>query len=221
MFNMKKIIPVLMLALVTVFSSCDKDEINNSETNVGRSDVTVYPILTLNGEQFMTVPLNGSFTDPGAVAKEGTATIQYTTSGAVNTGTVGVYRIQYTAANKDGFTASTYRWVAVYSTDATAAANDFSGNYARSTNGSVAVWTKKAPGVYTVFNPGGAPGTNVTVFMFNQTGLTIKIPPFLHTDNTVFTSNSETYTLTPAPPKYSMVIVNPGYGTALRTFTKQ
>ena len=218
---MKKIIPVLMLALVAVFSSCDKDEINNTETNVGRSDVTVYPILTLNGEQYMTVPLNGTFTDPGAVAKEGTTTIQYTTSGTVNTAAVGVYRIVYTAANKDGFTANAYRWVAVYSTDATAAGNDLSGNYARNTNASVAVWTKKAPGVYTVFNPGGAPGTNVTVFVFNQTGLTIKIPPFVHTDGTTFTSSNEVYTLTPSPARYSMVILNPGYGTALRTFIKQ
>ena len=103
----------------------------------------------------------------------------------------------------------------------TAAGNDFSGNYARNTNGSVSTWTKLAPGVYKVFNPGGAPGTNVTVFVFNQTGLSIKIPPFLHTDGTTFTSSTETYTLTPAPPKYSWVILNPGYGTALRTFNKQ
>jgi hypothetical protein len=218
---MKKLISILMLSSIMVLTSCDKDEINNTDTRVGRSDVTVYPILTLNGSQYMAIPLNGTWTDPGAVAKEGSATIQYTTAGTVNTGAAGVYRITYTAANKDGFTASVYRWVAVYSTDATAAANDLSGNYARTTNASVASWTKIAPGVYKVFNPGGAPGTNLTVILFNPTGLTIKIPPQVGADGNTTTSSTETYTLTPAPPKYSMVIVNPGYGTALRTFVKQ
>jgi hypothetical protein len=218
---MKKLISILMLSSIMVLTSCDKDEINNTESRVGRSDVTVYPILTLNGSQYMAVPLGGTWTDPGAVAKEGSTTIQYTTAGTVNTAAAGVYRLTYTAANKDGFTASVYRWVAVYSTDATAAANDLSGNYARTSNGSVATWTKIAPGVYTVFNPGGAPGTNLTVIVFNSTGLTIKIPPQVGADGNTTTSSNESYTLTPAPPKYSMVILNPGYGTALRTFVKQ
>jgi hypothetical protein len=218
---MKKLISILMLSFVMVLASCEKDEINNTETRVGDSDVTFYPILTLNGSQYMAIPLNSTWTDPGATAKEGSTTITPTVSGTVNTAAAGVYRIVYTAVNKDGFAASAYRWVAVYQTDATAAGNDLSGNYARTTNASVAEWTKMAPGVYKVFNPGGAPGTNLTVILFNSTGLTIKIPPQVGADGNTTTSSSETYTLTPAPARYSMVIVNPGYGTALRTFVKQ
>jgi hypothetical protein len=138
----------------------------------------------------------------------------------VNTSTPGIYNVVYSAKNKDGFSASTTRTVAVYSTDATAAANDFSGNYARTTNGSIATWTKIAPGVYTVFNPGGAPGTNLTVIVFNPTGLTIKIPPQKGPDGNTTTSANESYTLTPSP-RYTWQIINPGYGTALRTFIKQ
>ncbi len=218
---MKKLIPILMLSLVAVFTSCEKDEINNTDTRVGVSDVTFYPILSLKGQQYMAVPLNGTWTDPGVDAKEAGATITYATTGTVNTAVPGVYRLTYSAQNKDGFSASLNRWVAVYSTDATAAANDLSGNYARSTNGSVAVWTKLAPGVYRVDNPGGAPGTNLTVIVFNPTGLTIKIPLQTSNDGNTTTSSDEVYTLTPAPAKYSMVILNAGYGTALRTFTKQ
>lgn len=218
---MKKIIPVLFLAVIALFSSCKEDDINNTDTRVGESDVTFFPILTLNGAQYMTVALNGTFTDPGVIAKEGATVIQATTTGTVNTAAAGVYKLTYTAKNKDGFTASINRWVVVYSTDATAQSNDFSGNYARTSNGSVAVWTKLAPGVYRVDNPGGAPGTNLTVIVFNPTGLTIKIPSQPTNDGNTTSSSSESYTLTPAPPKYSWVIVNPGYGTALRTFVKQ
>ena len=133
----------------------------------------------------------------------------------------GVYTVVYSAVNDDGFTASARRTVVVYSTDATAAANDLSGNYARTTNASVAVWTKIAPGVYTVFNPGGAPGTNLTVVAINPTGFTIDIPQQQSSDGSVTSSSGESYTPTPAPAKYTMVIVNPGYGTAARTFVKQ
>ena len=121
---------------------------------------------------------------------------------------------------KDGFSASVYRTVVVYSTDASAAANDLSGNYARTSNGQIATWTKIAPGVYTVFNPGGAIGTNVTIIAINPTGFTIKIPTQpISEGGTPITSSDESYTNS-VPPTYTWKIVNSGYGTALRTFTK-
>jgi hypothetical protein len=110
--------------------------------------------------------------------------------------------------------------VVIYSTDPSAAANDLSGNYARTLNGSVASWTKVAPGVYSVFNPGGAPGTNLTVFVFNPTGFTIKMPVQPASDGTPITSAQESFT-NGATPEYTWQIVNSGYGTALRTFVKQ
>jgi hypothetical protein len=218
---MKKIIPILLLSMFTVFSACNKDEINNTEDKVGISRVTRFPILTMNGDRYMAVAVGGTFTDPGVTAKEGSTTIPVTKSGTVNTATPGVYDVTYTAKNKDGFAASLTRTVAVYSTDAIAAANDLSGNYARTSNGSVSTWTKIAPGVYTVFNPGGAPGTNLTVIAFNSTGNTIKIPLQMGPDGRTTTSSNESYTPLPAPARYSWVIVNAGYGTALRTFIKQ
>ena len=210
----------MIVLFAGTFVSCEKDDINNTDTQVGISTVTVFPTLTLNGSAYMAIPLGGTFTDPGVVAKAGTASIAYTTTGSVNTATAGVYQLTYSAKNADGFTASVSRNVIVYETAPSAAANDFSGNYARTTNGSVATWTKLAPGVYTVFNPGGAPGTNVTVFAINPTGNTIKIPVQKIGDGTNFSSSSETYT-PGAVPQYTWTIVNSGYGTAARTFVKQ
>ncbi|MGE5108312.1 MAG: hypothetical protein ACM3H8_12250, partial [Sphingobacteriales bacterium] len=110
--------------------------------------------------------------------------------------------------------------VVVYSTDALAAAQDFSGNYLRSATGVTSVWTRIAPGVYSVFNPGGAAGTNLTAILFNPTGNIIFIPSQITNDGNTTSSSNEVYT--PGnPTTYQLKILNPGYGTGLRTFIKQ
>jgi hypothetical protein len=216
---MKKIILFSFLAL-TFFVSCnEKDMIDNNE-QVGISKITYYAILSLQGSDYVAVEKGATFTDPGAKATAAGADVPVTTSGTVDKNTVGVYVLTYTAINKDGFPASIKRYVAVYSTDATAAANDLSGNYARTSNGSVAEWTKFGPGVYKVFNPGGAPGTNLTVIAFNPTGFTIRIPTQFASDGSVTSSKSEVYTNS-TPPTYSWAILNPTYGTSVRTFIKK
>lgn len=219
---MKKAIYFLFLSFIIVLAGgCDKDEINNTDTRVGISRVTFFPLISLKGDRYMAVPLGGTYTEPGVDATEGGATIPYTVSTTVNTAVAGVYSLVYTATNKDGFTASVLRTVCVYNTDAAAAAQDLSGNWARTSNGSVATWTKIAPGVYLVFNPGGAPGTNVTVIAINPTLTTVKIPTQLLGVGNPFGSTNETFTPIPTPSRYSWQIVNSGYGTALRTFVKQ
>lgn len=207
-----------MLAILSV--ACNKDDIHNTEDKVGISRVTRFPVLTLNGDRYMTIEAGGSFTDPGITATEGGADIPYTTEGSVNTGEVGVYDITYTAVNKDGFPASLTRTVVVYSTDASAAGNDLSGTYVRTLNGVASIWTKIAPGVYTVENPGGAPGVSLTVIVFNQTGTTIHMPEQTIGDGSTMSSAQEVYSAGP-PPTYTWQILNPGYGTGLRTFVKQ
>jgi len=216
---MKKFIPLFYSLLAVLFVACNKDEIHNTEDQVGISKVTHFPVLTLNGDRYMTIEEGGTFTDPGIIATEGGAPIPYTTDGSVNTGEVGVYDLTYTAVNKDGFPASLTRTVVIYSTESSAAANDLSGTYIR-TNGVPSTWTKIAPGVYTVLNPGGATGVNLTVVAFNQTGNTIHIPDQTIGDGSIMTSAQEVYS--PGPPAtYTWQILNSGYGTQLRTFVKQ
>jgi hypothetical protein len=211
------------LITITVFSACNKeDDFNYPEGTVGRSRITYFPILTMNGASTIVVPKGGTYTEPGVTAKEGANTIPVTTSGTVNTNVAGVYTLTYTAVNKDGYSASTRRTVAVYATDATAAANDFSGTYLRAATGVNAFWVKLAPGVYQVTNPGGAAaGTDLKVILFNSTGTTIKIPTQISSDGNTSGSTTETYNAAATPPNYSMVFINPGYGTGLRSFVKQ
>lgn len=211
---------VFIFTIFILLASCKKDKIISTADQVGISKVTYFPILTMKGDNIMVVEKGGTFTDPGVTAKAGESDVPVTSTGTVNTSTPGIYTINYSATNKDGFSASLRRTVAVYSTAADAAAHDLSGNYARTSNGSVARWTKLAPGVYKVFNPGGAPGTNLTVIVFNPSGYDIFIPEQVSSDGSITSSSNESYT-NGSPAQYSWKVINPGYGTGQRTFIKQ
>lgn len=218
---MKKYIAILGLGILGLtFSSCRKEpSFNYPAGTVGISKVTQYPILTLKGTRVIVQPIGAAFTDPGATALEGTNPLTPVVTGSVNVNVAGVYTITYTATNRDGFPASIARTVAIYDTKPDAVANDFSGSYLRAATKASAVWTKLAPGVYSVLNPGGAAGATLSVIAFNQTGSTINIPQQNASDGTSTTSANETYTI--ATSSYSWVIVNPGYGPSLRSFVKQ
>lgn len=211
----------VVIVLIALISSCKKDPIINTPDRVGISKVTHFPILTITGQTNMAVPNGGTFTDPGVTAKVGSDDVPVTTSGTVNTSQDGVYTISYSAVNSDGFSATTYRTVAVYTTDASAAAHDFSGSYLRSATGELAIWEKIAPGTYLVTNPGGASsGETLTIIVFNPTGYTIHAPSQRSSDGNTSSTNDETFT-PGSPDKYTWVFLNPGYGTGLRTFVKQ
>lgn len=208
---MKKYL-IILTAFVLFFTSCEKE-------TEGISKETTFPVLNRAGEETIYLKKGDVFTDPGVSATEGDQKLEVKTSGTVNTSVQGVYTITYSAINSDGYPGSITRRVVVSDISAEAAAIDLSGSYARDTNGSLAVWTKVAPGVYSVFNPGGAPGTDLTVIVFNPTISRIFIPEQVSSDGSITSSSSEVYN--PATGTYSWIIVNSGYGAALRTFVKK
>lgn len=209
------------IALIALISSCKKDPIVNTPDRVGISKVTHFPILTIVGDQMILVPNGGTFTDPGVTAKAGTADVPVTSSGSANTSQDGIYTILYSAVNSDGFSASTYRTVVVYSADASSASHDLSGSYLRSATGELAIWKKIAPGTYMVTNPGGAAsGESLSIIVLNPTGYTINAPSQHASDGSISATQNETFTAG-SPDKYSWVFINPTYGTSLRSFVKQ
>jgi hypothetical protein len=215
----------LYIFLAFLFSGCAKEEdISNTADKVGVSRVVFFPVIATKGDRLVIINQGQTYSDAGAVATLGDKTVPYTTTGSVNTATPGIYTLSYTAINDDGFSASDFRSVAVIGNDVST--NDYSGAYARyvggTPNGQSSTWTKTAPGVYTVINPGGAAG--VTATAVNYSGNLIAIPPQLTEAglfSTEISATSGIYYPTPAPAKYEWSIVNPGYGTALRTFVKQ
>jgi hypothetical protein len=214
---MKKIniLTALIFAAICI-TSCKKESERISK-------LTQFAVFSVEGDSRIILLKGTPYVEPGATAKEGDDVLEVNTSGLPDVNTPGVYDISYKATNKDGYKAEASRTVIVYSTDASAAMNDFSGNYERQPNKSIAVWTKIAPGVYEVFNPGGAPGTDLTVIVFNQTAYNIKIPEQMASGSPTSSDiESTTPGIIPGTiDKYSMKIVNVGYGPSVRNFIKK
>jgi len=215
----------IYLILTLIFFGCAKEEnFNNTSTEVGISKVVFFPILSTKGDRLVILQPGATYTEQGATATLNNQPTQFTTTGTVDVSKPGIYSIAYEAKNEQGFSATDFRTVVVIASNVDA--NNFSGTYARhvggAPNGQTSTWTKIANGVYTVVNPGGA--TGVTATAVNYTGNLIAIPPQI-TEAGLFssaiTSTSGIYYPTANPPKYDWAIVNPGYGTALRTFVKQ
>jgi len=117
--------------LVTSFSfiGCEKtEEVNNTETEIGHSRVTFFPTFTMKGDPYMSIVKGGTYTEPGVTAKEGAADIPVVITGQVDASKPGVYDIVYTATNKDKFSSSVTRTVAVLPS-AEQAGVDISGTY--------------------------------------------------------------------------------------------
>lgn len=214
---MKKYLNIIAIGVLcmTLFS-CKKQSFNYPEGTVGSSKITIYPILELKGERFVAVPMGGTYSEAGVDATIAGAPVDVVIGGQVNTAAAGLYMLSYTATNADGFSASLLRTVVVYDTKPDAAAHDLSGSYSRGANKSV--WTKMAPGVYLVANPGGAVDAgNIKVMVINPVGFTISMPKQTAVGGT-WKSNSESYNSDGTG--YSWAVENAGYGKQLRTFTK-
>ena len=118
---MKNIFKTLTLFLaIVLLSGCHKI------TTDGVTFITYYPQFDMKGEPFMFILMGSSYVEPGVIATEGDAELSLDTKGSVNTSVRGVYTLQYSATNKDGFQGTVERMVAVVSA---LPAVDLSGNY--------------------------------------------------------------------------------------------
>ena len=106
----KNIFLVMMLAMVSfALTSCgDKD-------SEGKSRFTYYPVLELDGDEYMVVDKGSTFQDPGfsATLNGEDVSSQVTVNSNVNTGKSGVYTVVYSIVNSDGISASAKRTVVV------------------------------------------------------------------------------------------------------------
>lgn len=203
-----------MMIALTLFAamSCEEDKVTE-----GISTITYYPVITLKGEQWNQVAVGGTFTDAGATATEGDKEIAVKVTGTVDTKTPGVYVLEYEAVNKDGFSSVEYRYVGVISAAATA---DLTGNYKRNAGANgVSKVTKVSGNLYTANNVGGvavpSPGETVYFYYFDKGKIGC---PYQLTPGNAFECVNASVK---EGVSYSWVVLNPLFGTALRTFEKQ
>ena len=132
--NMKKILfNIMICAGLVALASCEK-----KVTTEDPSTITYYVSFELNGDATMLVPINTAFKDPGVIATENGADVNdhvvvtiTDPNGAalksIPTTAPGLYTVDYSAVNADGFPASTSRTVIVYDPAVTAS---IAGTYA-------------------------------------------------------------------------------------------
>jgi hypothetical protein len=172
---MKKFIPIIYFLVAILSVACNKNDIHNTDDQVGISRVTHFAVFQVSGSDYMSVVKGTAFVDPGVKAFEGSTEIPVKTTGSVNTNQTGLYILTYSATNKDGYSASTSRTVVVIAAHETPGV-DLSGKYdyvGSSTYTSTV--TKVAEGTYTTDNAWS--GLTVIPLVFvSLDGTTISIP---------------------------------------------
>lgn len=126
-------------------------------TRIVTVEDTVAPVITLNGDNPMTVGFATVFTDPGATASDGCAgdlTAAISVSGSVNTNIVGAYTLTYTVSDPSGHTDTKVRTVNV-------SPYNFSGFFAPIDNLPTVNQMKAGQAAPLKFSLGGNQGLNI------------------------------------------------------------
>lgn len=165
---MKKIILSFTGIIALLLVSCDV------ESTEGLSSITNYAVIDIIGDTEVIINQGDSWTDPGADVVLAGEPFSYETSLVVDTNSPGVYYIDYSAVNAEGFPASARRTVVVVST--APSIYNLEGSWARS-NGSPGLCTQVSDRYYTYDNAGGVTGENqLTVTFINVNDDQIYIP---------------------------------------------
>lgn len=117
---MKKIINIVGFACLLLFISCEKE-------TEGISFETNYANFELTGANPYNLPLGTAYTEPGVKAEAAGEELPVTASNNIDHTKLGIYVVNYSATNVDGYKANTTRTVAVF--DPSAPTTDLSANY--------------------------------------------------------------------------------------------
>jgi len=98
----------------SVLSACNDDNDQLTDTKI-----TYYADIVLDGDDPLTVPLGTAYAEPGytATLNNNDVTSGVTVTSDVDVNTPGVYSVEYSYTNAEGFTTSESRTVVVYDPD--------------------------------------------------------------------------------------------------------
>ncbi|MCX6188098.1 MAG: DUF5011 domain-containing protein [Bacteroidetes bacterium] len=222
-----KIILGIVAVLLISVAACKKI----TTDKVSETDVVSAPVIKLNGPQYVSIAVGGTYTDQGATASDTMYTVvggvTFDASG-VDASTPGLYPVVYKVKNNKGFETITTRFVAVTNVLAT---ENVGGLYRRTgTSGPMNV-SLVTRGIYKTDNVGGVAmaGTNpVTAnpsFLFdtyfvqiNDSTLLVPAQPWIAGE--LYCTSSKLRKL-PTDTTIEWVVRNSSFGTALRVFSHQ
>jgi len=212
MKNINKLLMILALPALLI-TGCKKD----TSDKVSKTVKVSYPEITLMGNSFVIVAAGTTYTDAGAKLKDdisGAITDIQPTSNPVNTAQPGIYVVSFVASNSNGFETSATRLVAVSKAFGTV---NRQGTYKRTATGVNCYITKLADGVYEVKNPGGAGISPNTIVYMAETAANVFVCPPQPTEFGSMSVVNINFNVTGV----TWNVLNPNFGTQLRTFIKQ
>lgn len=201
-----------LLGMIMLLASCESTDTANV------SFVTTYPVIELEGDEIMVLGLGSDYTEPGAVATVGEEEIALETEGTVDPDTPGVYPVNYTASNSDGYSRTATRQVVIYDPETDAV--DLSGSYIRAATGVTVTVTKIGPSTYHINDAGGLGEIFLDVTFVHTEGDELVVPRQVAPSSGITVSSIPgTGTITDTGFQWQLN-ASSTYGTALRVFTK-
>lgn len=212
--NKHKIIGIFAL-MFTIISCSDEAPI--------ASKVTDYAILTFNGDGLMVINEGTPYTEEGAVAHAGDKELEVETSGTVNSNKPGVYKVNYSAINADGFPSSITRTIVVLSTAPSAI--NLEGTFFRNSNANNI--TRISDREYVCDNAGGltrvlpADKKNlVKLTFYNIDDTQVYAPPQTGTSESGISAETSVGTIVNENSFNWVLYASSVYGLAVRNFTR-
>lgn len=224
--KMKKV-ALMILMLSVMFSACKKEETKDVSMVV---DVG-HPTIGLIGTPIFSTGVGiGTFVDPGAVGyndlTHDSVPLSAPLANNVDLTTPGFYDVVWSFTISNGYinyTGTKSRLVLVTSVDTAA---DYSGVYARVSNGVQVNITRIGPGLYTTDNIGGVAGATVddylfTVYLGQPVDTVLEAPPQPNNLGGDVTIELGTFSVTLTDTSFSYRVLGAGFGTAIRVFSHQ
>lgn len=209
---MKNFLIPVCLAAILALVACESDDTANV------SFVTTYPVISLEGDQILITPLGTAYNEPGATATVGEDEVELQISGTVNSNAPGVYPINYSATNDDGFSRSESRQVVVY--DPATDAVDLSGEYVRAATGVTVTVTKIGPSTYHINDAAGFGDTFLDVVFVHTQDDELVVPLQVAPASGITVSSIPGTGIITADGFEWQLNASSFYGTAVRAFTK-
>ena len=144
---MKKYILLIAIVIGIVFNACKKEDTDN----VSKVAKVSYPLITLKGpaaDSIVFVTIGGTYSDAGATLTDditGANSDLTGNVGEIDFSTPGVYYVNFSASNSNGFETSKSRVIVVY--DPAIAQEDYTGTYAQA-NGRIVSVDKVADRIF-------------------------------------------------------------------------
>lgn len=206
----------LILSFTSLVSCSYEEEIGSKVTN--------YAVITLNsdedGDNVTVINKGDSYVEPGAIAIIDEQEVDVEISGdVVDPNKIGVYKVDYSSTNVDGFSRTVTRTVIVMSP--TPSAIDLSGDWFRGANKNVI--TRISDRVYQCDNAAGyttGDPNNLKLTFYNLDDVKVYAPFQENASSTGISAETSIGTIT-ASNKFNWVVyASSFFGTAVRSFVR-